>query len=91
MTRVLTAGCLLLCAGAAARAQDEGAKPIQVVLRPAPLPSPALRYRLLPDLREQKPADAAAGPYKRAVPLLQKLAGNVGGEQLDEWQETPLG
>jgi hypothetical protein len=92
MTRVLTAGCLLLCAAAAAaRAEDEGPKPVHVALRPAAAPSPALRYRLLPDLREQKPADAAAGPYKRAVALLQKLGGNVGGEQLDQWQETPLG
>jgi hypothetical protein len=89
MTRVLTAGCLLLCAAAAGRAQDEGAKPIQVVLRPAPLPSPALRYRLLPDLREQKHADAAAGPYKRVVQLLGKLPGDV-SEQLEQWSEVPL-
>jgi hypothetical protein len=89
MSRVFAACWVVLLSAPVARAQDEGPKPVRVALRPAPSPSPALRYRLLPDLREQKPADAAAGPYKRAVPLLQRLPGDV-SEQLDQWQEVPL-
>jgi hypothetical protein len=90
MTRALTAGCLVLLATTLARAEEDPFAPTRLTLRPAAAPSPGLRYRLLPDLREQKPGDAAAGPYKRAVPLLRKLPGDV-SEQLEQWQETPLG
>src|SRR5262249_12962990 len=89
MTRALTAACLLLRAALPARADEDTFAPTRLTLRPAAAPSPALRYRLLPDLREQKPGDAAV-LYRRAVPLLQRV-GADGSEQMAEWQKMPLG
>jgi hypothetical protein len=89
MTRALTAACLLLLAALPVRADEAPFGPTRLTLQPAAAPSPALRYRLLPDLREQKPGDAAP-LYRRAVPLLQQLGADA-SEQMAEWQKMPLG
>src|SRR3954451_9786922 len=85
MTRTLTACCLALLTAAVARAQGEDFRPVQLVLHPAAAPSPALKYRLLPELRDQKPEDA--GPlYRKAAMLLR----SVPYDELNGWAETPV-
>jgi hypothetical protein len=76
----------LLAAAPAARAQAPG--PVRLTLHPATTSSPVLRYRLLPDLVEQKPGNAAE-LYKKAVPLLNKVAGDD-DIQFEEWLKLPL-
>ena len=58
-------------AGLVARvpAQEEAAKPTQIVLRPAAAPVPALKYQLLPERRTLVPGNAAIF-YHRAIELM---------------------
>ncbi len=57
--------CLALLLSAAPDAAQPPDKPIRLTLRPAPAPAPALKYRLLPELSEMKPGNAAL-LYQRA-------------------------
>ena len=52
-----------------ALAQEEAAKPTQIVLRPAKAPVPALKYQLLPERRTLVPGNAAIF-YHRAVEVM---------------------
>jgi hypothetical protein len=83
MSRPLAACCLALLAAAPARGQAPG-EPIRLTLHPAAPSSPALRYRLLPELIEQAPGNAAE-LYKKAVPLLKVSADD--DKQFDEWEK----
>ena len=85
MPRLFAACCLALLAAAPARAQAP--EPIRLTLRPMAPSSPALRYRLLPELIGQTPGNAA-DLYKKAVPLLKLSADDY--KQLDEWEKLPL-
>lgn len=68
---------------------EKGPPTVKLVLRPAAEPRPALRYRLLPGLLEQKPGNAAVVYNKIGLYL-----GNEGRQKLDDqtakWQEVPL-
>ena len=86
MSRPLAACCFAaLAVVPAARAQ--GPEPVRLTLHPAAPTPPALRYRLLPELIEQRPGNAAE-LYKKAVPLLKLSADDY--KQLDEWEKLPL-
>jgi hypothetical protein len=85
MSRALAACCLALLAAAPARAQAPG--PIRLTLHPMAPSSPALRYRLLPELIEQTPGNAA-DLYKKAVPLLKEVPADH-EERLREWEKLP--
>jgi hypothetical protein len=50
------------------RAQQEAEKPTQIVLRPAGVPAPALKYQLLPERRTLVPGNAAIF-YHRAIEM----------------------
>jgi hypothetical protein len=84
MPRPLAACCVALLAAVSARAQAP--EPIRLALHPAPATPPALRYRLLPELIEQKPGNAA-DLYRKAVPLLKLTADD--NKQFDEWEKLP--
>jgi hypothetical protein len=95
MLRVLAACGAALLAATAARAAPPNVEPIRLTLRPAAAPEPALRYRLLPELRDQKPGNAAE-LYGKAVGLLESMPADPAGkrqrdEQMDQWQRMPLG
>lgn len=58
-------------------------------LSPAAAPVPALRYRLLPELRDLKPGNAAL-LYQRAINYESFLAWNKDfGDKLGDWLENP--
>jgi hypothetical protein len=57
-----------------ARAQDESAKPTQIVLRPAKAPVPALKYQLLPERRTLVPGNAAIFYHRAVEVMLDKYA-----------------
>ena len=85
---------MILCFVGAARGDPPpGVKIIRIVLRPAISPSPALRYPLLPELRDQKPGNAV--PFYRKANQNQKAAiaaldDKQWYERIDRWRELPL-
>jgi hypothetical protein len=85
--RLLLSVCLLpLLAGGAGAQAPTTPKPL--ILSPAAAPEPALKYRLLPELIDQRPGNAAehyrkAGDKLAAIPNEQLL-------QTDEWINMPL-
>jgi hypothetical protein len=67
MLRAVCAGILLFVLAAPCRGQQGGAKPellIRLCVAPAKGPEPALKYLLLPDLREMKPGNPIQGYMK---------------------------
>ncbi len=70
-------------------------KPVQVVLRPAPEPRPALKYQLLPPLPERRPGNAAVWwnrlPAER-TPFFSELYKEGGTwDKVEKWMAIPLG
>jgi hypothetical protein len=89
MTRTLTTCSVLLLAATAARGQSEDVPPRQLTLHPAAPSARALRYPLLPELRDQKPGNAAVR-YKKAIELLPKPLSEDEFAQTEKWREVPL-
>ena len=93
MTRRWPLVCLaLLGLAAPAGAQPKPPKPTVLHLRPAGEPDPALKYRLLPELRDLTPGNAALG-YHRAIEMVLegiRNRSNEDGEKLLRWQQVPL-
>lgn len=58
-------------------------------VHPAPAPVPALRYRLLPDVRELSPGNAALY-YHRAIELRGGFREDGLPERIDQWLAKPL-
>ena len=56
----------------AAHAHDDADEPTVITLRPADEPTPALKYRLLPEARELVPGNAAIF-YHRAILMVQSV------------------
>src|SRR5205814_198924 len=71
-------------------ANADGPPPIKLALTPAKLPTPALKYQLLPDARMTIAADAAP-IYRRALVLLEKTwSDEKKWQRLQSWAELPL-
>src|SRR5437868_4771752 len=87
MIRFLFSVYLILFCTTVALAQPP--KPIRLYLSPASLPSPPLRYQLLPDSRQITPGDAAA-IYKQDVELLAKKPRIQEYTLKDSVRELPL-
>jgi hypothetical protein len=86
MPRTFAACCLALLA-AAPPALAQGREPVRLTLHPMAPSPPVLRYRLLPELLEQTPGNAA-DLYQKAVPLLKELPPDH-EERLGEWEKLP--
>jgi hypothetical protein len=91
MKRALACLALLAVLVAQARAQPTGAAPIKLAVRPAAAPSPALKYELLPPLKDQTPGNAAFLYYRSFSP---DWWGNVRQpkemEKIHKALETPI-
>jgi hypothetical protein len=92
MVRCLLALAVVSLTGALARAQPDG--PIRATVAPTALPATALKYRLLPDLRDQT-AGNAAPLYKDAEAKLKPLQRDFDERPkwqtlFPEWANTPL-
>src|SRR5262249_18494626 len=82
-------GLLTLGAAGAAPAQQEESLVTRLVVRPAKEPVPALRYHLLPELRERTPGNAALLYYRAYSPeWLTHMRPEV-AKKLDEWSMKP--
>jgi hypothetical protein len=88
MTRVLSL-CAVFVAVSLARGDDEES----LTLHPAPLPSPALKHHLLPELRSQTAGDAVP-LYEEAVvkyPAVMKEFFQLRPDYpFNKWADTPL-
>jgi len=86
----LSAAVLVLLVAGIAPAQDEDAAPaVRLTVRPAVEPTPALKYRLLPEVRELKPGNAAQLYYRAFSPeWLTHLRPDV-RKRLAEWNDHP--
>jgi len=89
VTCILAVVLLLLvaAAGPASAGKDDSPNVIRMTVRPAGEPVPALKYRLLPELLEQTPGNAALLYYR----MLDRIDGKDDAEQLEEWLEMPPG
>ena len=68
--RVLASSLLIVCVMPdIAQAEREPPEPTQIIIRPARAPVPALKYRLLPEARNQVPGNAAVF-YHRAIGMI---------------------
>src|SRR5260370_29075027 len=92
MTRFVLSFSALFLAVSLSRAKDDG--PVAATLHPAPLPSPALKYRLLPDLRSQTTGNAVP-LYEEAIGKLKPLERDPDErpnwqERFPQWSQMPL-
>jgi hypothetical protein len=88
---------VLLMAGPAMLTAEEGpARPKdetpikKITIFPAAEPRPALRYRLLPPLIDQRPGNAAVFYNKAALMVRQQHGADKHQNQASEWMELPL-
>ncbi len=89
MARYCLSVCALFVVAALARGDDDEV----LRLHPAPLPSPALKHRLLPDLRTQTAGDAVPvylDALEKFQPLLNAAWRQPGGYPFAGWAEKSL-
>jgi hypothetical protein len=65
---IVLAALLTVAATGTLRAQSEVPPPIKLVVQSAAVPTPAMKYRLLPELRDSKPGNAAQFYYRAFSP-----------------------
>src|SRR5258708_4826984 len=92
MTRALPVCAVLLALPLSGRPGDQPA-PTETVIRmkvsPAHAPKPALRYQLLPEVRELNPGNPILG-YHKCFSEQYFFFSKEEGEKRDKWLEMPL-
>jgi hypothetical protein len=90
MKNPFTILCLVFLSATTASADDK-VVPIQLVLHPAAAPIPALKYSLLPELRDTIPGNAVTH-YRQAIQILKQDGPPEKGreELVDGWIKVPL-
>lgn len=93
MSRTFACTFLLLAAAAAAAQERQPGDPFQLTVHPAALPTPALRYRLLPEGRDLVPGNAAAIYYRSMAAFVENatLMQELKSAQWEDWLKMPLG
>jgi hypothetical protein len=69
---------------------DEPATPVKIRLHPQAAPTPALKYRLLPERLEQKRGNAAVHYGKVTAEEWTFFSNSKLRDQIDDWQVAPL-
>src|SRR5262249_14762711 len=88
----MSRGLVLLTLAAtapAAAAQAPPVPPVKLTLRPAPAPVPALKYQLLPELRDRTPGNAAVLYYRAFTPEWQAHRRPGVSEKIYKWADDP--
>jgi hypothetical protein len=70
-------------------AQPEPLKPIELTLHPAAAPTPALKYRLVPELRDLTPGNALVLYYRAFSPEWMQHRKPEMAKAIDQWLENP--
>jgi hypothetical protein len=89
MSRTLFALCLLTLCSRVAVADGPDLGPHRLTLTPAKATDPALKYRLLPELIEQRPGNAAEH-YRKATTLYKAIAEGPSLNQAYDWVGLPV-
>ncbi len=76
--------------GEEAKAPQDEALLVKIVLHPAPEPRPALKFRLMPETIDLKPGNAAVMYNKVFLHLNQGRRDNKTSEQIADWLDVPL-
>jgi hypothetical protein len=71
-------------------AQRQPGEPIKLTLHPAGPPPRALKYQLLPELRDQTPGNAALYYYRAIAHRAEQARGPHFGEEESDWLAVPL-
>ena len=87
MTRILLAAVALAASPPGPRAEDAA---VHLTVRPMPAPKPALRYQLLPELRELKPGNPAQNYLKCFMEQRAFFYSKEGIAERVRYQSRPL-
>ncbi len=68
---------------------EESPRMVQMQIAPSPAPYPALKYKLLPELLEQKRGNSAQLYYRAANTLPEEYRENY-ADKIDEWFDMPI-
>jgi hypothetical protein len=92
MSRVLAALTAFLTLALTGSAQPQPGEPVALTLHPAAPPKPSLKYRLLPDRRDQQPGNAATLYYRALAMFVEnpELLKEVHAEDWETWRTLPL-
>src|SRR5260370_5251527 len=90
MTRVLPVCAALMLLTGPARADEPTETVIHLTVHPAAAPKPALRYQLLPELREMNPGNTIQGYMKCFMEQNHFFFSKEAVENREKWQEMPL-
>ena len=75
----------------AARAAEPTETVVRMTVRPAPAPKPALKYQLLPEMREMSPGNPIQAYYKCFAEQYNFWRTKELVEKREQWQTMPLG
>ena len=93
MMRMVLCCALVVMIGAPCRAQQTASAPetvIKLSVTPAPEPAPALRYLLLPDLKEMNPGNPIQGYLRCFAGQQNFFFSKEACERREKLQEMPL-
>jgi hypothetical protein len=90
MKRALLVCAALLALPLAGRAAEPNETVIRLTVRPAPAPKPALKYQLLPDLREMNPGNPIQAYSKCFAEQYNLWRNKEEVEKREQWQTMPL-
>jgi hypothetical protein len=87
--------CALLAAGSSVSEAQEGQKPpgevlVQLTVQPMGAPRPALKYQLLPELKEMNPGNPIQGYLKCFMEQQNFFFNQTSAENREKWAEIPL-
>ena len=90
MKHTITILCIVFLSATTAAAEGE-VPSTPLILHPAAAPTPALKYALLPELRDTIPGNAVTH-YRQAIQILKQDGPPKKGreEQVDQWMKIPL-
>ncbi len=80
----------LLALPLAARAAEPTETVVRMTVRPAPAPKPALKYQLLPEMREMSPGNPIQAYYKCFAEQYNFWRTKELVEKRQQWQDMPL-
>src|SRR5262245_4875183 len=69
--------------------QAQGLEPIKLTLKPTAAPTPALKYRLLPEARDLQPGNSAQLYYRAFSPEWTFFRRPEFSKKIDAWSEDP--
>src|SRR5437588_5248445 len=91
MCRTLSLCALLAVMPTLCQAEDKQSETLVVLkVHPMPAPKPALKYQLLPELKETNPGNPIQGYFKSFMEQHHFFFDKISVENRDKWATMPL-